>query len=101
LQAKLGLDISSDQHVLFGGVTRIVKQKGLNIFMTPIAENGPWLIEAILALYDEATGARVQIPLLGTANDPMGTLSAKLLNQVSQRPQYEGQFALIERLILI
>lgn len=72
LQEKFNLDSSNPKNFIVGVVTRIVKQKGLNILFTPIYAGGPRLIDALLDLKDESTGAQLQFVLLGTAGDEIG-----------------------------
>jgi len=97
LQEKLGLDSSNPYNLLIGIVTRIVKQKGLNILFTPIEEDSSWLIKALLDIRDDQTGAKILLPILGTAKDPIGEVTAELLRQFAKRKEYSNQFRFIEK----
>jgi glycogen synthase len=101
LQAKLGLE-QNENYIVMGFVTRIVKQKGLNILMTSIKDEwsgqNKTLLEFLLDLRDPQTGAKLQIPVLGTAGDPHGEAQAAFFrNFLSEHPNYTGQFVFVEK----
>ena len=96
LQRKLGFE-ENPNHVVLGFVTRIVKQKGLNILMTRMPD-GKTLLEHLLDMR-HPNGAKVQIPIFGTSgNDQVGQAQTKFFREfLLTHSQYEGQFIFIEK----
>ncbi|MBM3255767.1 MAG: glycogen synthase, partial [Candidatus Omnitrophica bacterium] len=95
LQKKLGLEVNPDNFIA-AIVTRIVKQKGLNVLFTPCTD-GTLLIEKLLQIRDPATGAKVQLVILGTAGDWRGEAVVKQLSALAKREEYRGQFVFVNR----
>src|ERR1019366_3363647 len=96
LQKKLGL-AENPNHLVLGFVTRIVKQKGLNILMTKLPD-GKTLLESILDIADEKTGGKIQVVILGTPNDARGEEQAAFFRDfLTLHPKYKGQFIFVEK----
>jgi len=96
LQKKLGLEVSKDNQIL-GFVTRIVKQKGLNI-LTTVMPSGKTLLEEILDMRPESAKGKNQVVILGTPGDPIGESQAQFFREfLNQHPQYRGQFVFEEK----
>ncbi|MFA5088109.1 MAG: glycogen/starch synthase, partial [Candidatus Omnitrophota bacterium] len=96
LQKKLGLDVNRN-HIILGIVTRIVKQKGLNVLFTPIHANGPTLLEAILRIRNPSNDGKVQVVVLGTAGDLRGRKVVEQLNELASREEFKGQFVFVNK----
>ncbi|MBU1862778.1 MAG: alpha/beta fold hydrolase [Candidatus Omnitrophica bacterium] len=94
LQQKLGLEVNRN-NFLIGIVTRIVKQKGLNILFTHGIYGRP-LIEELLNMRDK-NGNKVQVVILGTPGEEAGEVVARRLREYEQNPDYAGQFRFVER----
>ncbi len=82
IQRKLRLDTSNLNHFVLAIVTRLVKQKGLNVLFTPVHQGGPMLIDALLGIRDPDTGAQLQFVIMGTAGDPRGQEVVDRLNKL-------------------
>ncbi|OGR89968.1 MAG: hypothetical protein A2992_01210 [Elusimicrobia bacterium RIFCSPLOWO2_01_FULL_59_12] len=95
LQNKLGLE-NNPNHLVLGFVTRIVKQKGLNILMTPMP-GGKTLLENLLDLRDPRTGGKVQIVILGTPGDGFGEAQARFFEDfVKRHPKHASHFKFVK-----
>ena len=95
LQIKLGLEVNPKAYVM-GYVSRLVKQKGMNILMTTLDDGRP-LLEHMLDQRGP-DGSKIQIVIEGTVGDVRGAEQARFLKEfLTQRPQYKGQFVFMEK----
>ncbi|MBP7216627.1 MAG: GNAT family N-acetyltransferase, partial [Candidatus Omnitrophica bacterium] len=97
LQDKVGLLWAQPIQFVIGIVTRIVKQKGLNVLFTPLEIDGRPLIEELLAMQDPSTGIHPQMVILGTAGDPRGEVVVRQLRKLVERKEYKTKLAFIEQ----
>ncbi|MHC4115405.1 MAG: alpha-amylase family glycosyl hydrolase, partial [Planctomycetota bacterium] len=93
LQDKLGLDTTNPNNIIVGMVTRIVKQKGLNVLFAPCHAGGLSLIEQLLQIKDETTGGRVQVVILGTGDQSV----VDGLNAIAAKSEYRGRFSFVNK----
>jgi hypothetical protein len=76
-------------------ISRIVKQKGIGVLMTPCGEGQQSLIEKMLQ-FRGARGEKIQLVIMGLAGDPQGENVVRGLTEIAQRPEYKGQFAFLQ-----
>ncbi|MBU1124772.1 MAG: glycogen/starch synthase, partial [Candidatus Omnitrophica bacterium] len=96
LQLVLKLATERQGDLLLVNWGRLVKQKGLDIFFTPISADGGLLIDEMLKIRQAQTQARVQLAILGTAGDPLGEKLIVLFSRRADEEGFEGQFAFVK-----
>jgi starch synthase len=96
-----GLDESRPSDLLMVSISRLVRQKGLDILLVPLPEDralgveqGQCLLEVLLGLRGPQ-GERLQFLLLGTAGDAAGEQLLATLADLAQNRLQTGQFAAI------
>lgn len=97
LQVKLGLaqDTPEEKFMLIGAVSRLVKQKGLNVLLAPCGNQGRPLLEELLN-YRGPDGARFQVVIMGVPGDDVGERIATYLREITARPEYKDVFRFIQ-----
>ncbi|MFC1710028.1 glycogen/starch synthase, partial [Candidatus Omnitrophota bacterium] len=93
LQRILGLEVNRD-NIIISAVTRIVKQKGLNVLFTPIYEGGPTLIQALMDIRDQRTGGKAQLIISGRPGDKRGAEIDRRLQEFIEQGGYQQQLIL-------
>ncbi|MBN1823063.1 MAG: hypothetical protein JW803_01955, partial [Endomicrobiales bacterium] len=89
-------DTGFKKHFIISMVSRLAKQKGFHILMTPLGQGGLCLLDMLLNYRDPKTGSKFQIVVEGIPSDDYGKNIAEFLRTYTEDPRYEGQFVFKE-----